>query len=95
METLSPGAWISKVWKDIESGAGSHASEKDLETALRAIPAAKLLDFYEGSQKTGGGAPNQLDTTESMTSSQKLRKMEGIRDDCMRKWIREWLVSRK
>ena len=95
IETISLRTWISRVRKDIESGAGSHASEKDLDTALRAISAAILLDFYEDLLTTGDGAPKQLDTTETMRSSQKLREMEGTKGDWMRKWIREWLVSRK
>ena len=81
--------------KDIASGAGGHASDKDIETALQANPAAKLLDMYEKLLTTGDADSNILDTTETIRSIKKLREMEGIKDDWMRKWIREWMVSRK
>ena len=40
-------------------------------------------------------APNRLDNTETMRSSEKFRKREGIKGDWMRKWVRKWMVSRK
>lgn len=95
IETVSLRTWIGRVRKDIESGAGGHASDGDLKKALEANPAAKLLDFYEDLLMSGDGAPNRLDTTQTTRSSQKLRVMEGIKDEWMRKWIREWMGSRK
>lgn len=87
IENVTFGTWIPRVRKDIESGA--------VETALMALPAAELLDFYEGLLPSGDGAPNRLDATEVMRRSQKLREMKVIKEDWMRKWIRKLMVSRK
>lgn len=40
-------------------------------------------------------APNRLDNTETMRSSEKFRKLEGIKGNWMRKWVRKWTVSQK
>ncbi len=95
MEIVSLRTWISRVRTETESRTGGHASDDNLETVLRAIPAAKLLDFYEDLLTSEDGAPSRMDVTETIKSSEKLREIEGIKSDRMRKWIREWMVSRK
>ena len=95
IEIVSLRTWISRVREKIEAGAGGQASSKDLEDTLRAIPVAKLLDFYDELLISGGKEPNRLDITETIKSSEKLRLMKGIKGDWMRKWIQEWMVSRK
>ena len=84
--------WITKVRKAIESAvAGDHA---DLEPVLRAIPAAKLLDFYDALLTTSG-VSNRLETTNTMNTSPKLREMDRIKESWMRKWFREWMTTQK
>ena len=95
IEIVPLRTWISRVREKMESGAGGQAFDKDLEDTLRAIPAAKLLDFYDGLLTSGGKEATRLDITETIRSSEKLREMKGIRGDWMRKWIQEWRVSRK
>ena len=91
VEIVSLRTWISRVRKAIESEAGN---DKDLEAVLRVIPAAKLLDFYDDLLASGDGIPDRLDTTETVKSSRKLREMEAIKGQWMRKWIGEWMVPR-
>ena len=95
IEIVSLRTWISRVREKIESGAGGQASDKELEDTLRAIPAAKLLDFYDELLISEAKEPNRLDITETIKSSEKLREMKGIKGDWMRKWIQEWMVLRK
>ena len=95
IEIVSLRTWISRVREKMESGAGGQASDKDLEDTLRAIPAAKLLDFYDELLISGAKEDTRLDITDTIKSSEKLREMKGIKGDWMRKWIQEWRELRK
>lgn len=81
IEVVPLRTWISRVRKDIESGAGDHTSDKDFETALRANPAVRLLDIYDNLLALGDAKLNEFDTTETIKSSKKLREMEGIKGE--------------
>lgn len=87
--------WIAKVRKEAESmvGNGDYTGNIDLETALETNPAAKLLDFYEGLLSSEAASTNKLEVSETLELSKGLRELQPIKDDWMRKWIREWFGS--
>ncbi|MCJ1245408.1 hypothetical protein MMC30_002612 [Trapelia coarctata] len=90
-------AWIRRVREDMESMANSAntMTEKDLEALLQVNPAVKLLDFYEQVLGTEKGPQNQLAIEQTTKTSVKLRAMEGITAEWMRKWLREWIAWTK
>lgn len=79
----------------MDSTVGSHDTLKneDLAAFLEVNPAVKLLGFYEealGARKEPG---NELEIRETLRRSARLRDVQGIKPDWIRKWVREWLVS--
>lgn len=87
--------WISRVRKNVESKAGDNTSDKDLEMALRANSAVILRDIYYDLLALGDVKLNKFNTTKIIRSSKKLREIKDIKDKLIRKWIREWTISRK
>ena len=95
--TIPLASWLQRIRKDMETTAGSHKNnnnstlaDSDLETLLRKNPAVKLLAFYEdvlGSHETAG---RSWEMRETMERSKKLRELEGVRAEWVRKWVREW-----
>ena len=94
--TTPLASWLQRVRKDMETTAGSHKNnnstlaDSDLETLLRKNPAVKLLAFYEdvlGSREGGG---RSWEMRETMGMSKKVRELEGVRPEWVRKWVREW-----
>ena len=90
-------SWLQRVRKDMETTASSHKNnnstlaDSDLETLLRKNPAVKLLTFYEdvlGSQEEGAGRSWEM--RETMERSRKVRELEGVKAEWVRKWVREW-----
>ena len=92
IEVIPLRMWIAKVRKEAESmvGNGDNTGDIDLETALQTNPAAKLLDFYEGLLSSEAASINKLEVSGTIKLSQGLREMPSVKDDWMRKWIREW-----
>ncbi|KAL8782765.1 MAG: hypothetical protein Q9195_009570 [Heterodermia aff. obscurata] len=91
VETVALPRWLGKVREDIQSTDGRRVAE--LETSLEFNPAAKLLSFYEhvlGSNETRG---NQLEIGGTLKASEKLRGVESIQAEWLRKWVREWLAQ--
>ena len=94
METLPLRTWIAKVRNKAESTANSseNADNVDLEVALQSNPAAKLLDFFEGLVASEKVSSNQLDFSETIKRSKSMQELEPIKDQWVRKWIREWFA---
>lgn len=95
IETVSLRKWIAKV-REVASSVINNGDGTDsaaLEVALGTNPAAKLLDFYEDMITSEN--VNQLETSETLKMSEMMGAMEPIRDDWVRKWIREWCASPK
>lgn len=91
-EVVSMEIWLQKVRKSIEDRTRNGGSMKDgeLETLLREMPAAKLLDFYEG-MLGDEGRSGRLALTETMKWSRKLGILEGVKEEWVRKWVGEWI----
>ncbi|KAF3391263.1 Iterative polyketide synthase CazM [Penicillium rolfsii] len=83
--------WVQLVRLDIENASGYQrtVSESDLQVHLKKNPAAKLLDFFDGLVSVK--SDNVLDTHDTASVSEKLRSIEGIKEEWVRKWIREWM----
>lgn len=100
LETISADAWLKRVRKDMETSAdGSQAlkgsddilRDKELEAFLQVNPAVKLLGFYEEVLGGKGEAGNRLEIEETKKRSAKLRAVEGVKPEWVRKWVREWV----
>lgn len=94
-EVVYMNVWLQKVRKSIEDRTGNRGSMKDgeLETLLRETPAVKLLDFYESMLGDEDESSSRLALTESMECSPRLRMLEGIKNEWIRKWVGEWSES--
>ncbi|PLB43654.1 NRPS-like enzyme [Aspergillus steynii IBT 23096] len=95
---LSPTTWeeIRPVVSDaLSTFAGKPLdvvpfSEWISRTLLAQNPAAKLLDFFETSASTSEPG-NVLDTQKTAQRSEKLRAVDAIKPEWIRKWVQEWL----
>lgn len=94
---ISLGSWLFKVRKDIETIArsddGVGLADSDLETLLQVNPAVKLLAFYEEVLGSKEISNRSWDMRETMERSTKLRALEGIKEQWLRKWVRELFAS--
>ncbi|PYH89485.1 hypothetical protein BO71DRAFT_487913 [Aspergillus ellipticus CBS 707.79] len=80
--------WIQRVRADIAAG-GSTIGE-DLQVSLEKNPAAKLLNFFDD-MASGSKAENFFDTKRTAERSNKLRAVEAVQPEWLRKWVKEWL----
>ena len=94
VRTVPLDVWLAQIRKDIEATAGSqhHLKDGELETFLKANPAAKLMEFYENALGASKGLRNKLLTKQTLANSSTLRGLEGIKSEWVRKWVREWIV---
>lgn len=99
LETISMDAWLKRIRKDMETSADSSQAlkgnndvlrDEELEAFLQVNPAVKLLGFYEGVLGGEGEAGNRLEIEETKKRSAKLRAVEGVKPEWVRKWVREW-----
>jgi len=83
--------WIGRVKNDMETkaGPGTVLKEGDLEKILKVNPAIKLLEFYED-VLGGEGQRNILETKKAEGLSEKLRALDGVEREWMKKWLDEW-----
>lgn len=90
-ETVSLLEWVQRVRRDIETAGESQKAvgESDLQALLDRNPAAKLIGFFEGLASMQ--PDNVLDTHVTAEVSEKLRAVEGIKEEWVRKWVREWM----
>lgn len=95
IEVISLPKWVARVRQTIENMVDneSEAHDVSLEGALQKLPAAKLLDFYEELAANENAPANQLETSETLKLSGTMQRMEPVKDEWMRKWIREWFGS--
>ncbi|XRM46662.1 hypothetical protein ABZX51_009692 [Aspergillus tubingensis] len=100
IETITLRKWVQRVRCDIEAASvifsavtknGKGLGGKELQALLEQNPAAKLLDFFEGLE-TEHTQPIVLESVHTAKMSKKLREVEGVRAEWLRKWIREWLA---
>lgn len=100
LEVISMDAWLKRIRKDMEALAGSSSvlkgsndvlRDKELEAFLQVNPAVKLLGFYKEVLGGKGEAGNRLEIKETMKSSAKLRAVEGVKAEWVRKWVWEWV----
>ncbi|KAJ5355196.1 NRPS-like enzyme [Penicillium cataractarum] len=91
MESVDLSEWVQRVRQDIETSGGSQrkVGESDLRALLEKNPAAKLIEFFEGVVSVQ--SENILDTQGTASFSEKLRSIEGIKEEWIRKWVREWM----
>ena len=97
LQIISLASWLHKIRKDIETTASSHhdktLADTDLETLLQVNPAVKLLAFYEDVLGSKEGSGRSWDMQKTMERSAKVRALEGIKEEWVRKWVREWFVG--
>ncbi|OJZ83061.1 hypothetical protein ASPFODRAFT_141998 [Aspergillus luchuensis CBS 106.47] len=100
IETIPLREWVQRVRRDIEAASVSFSADtkdgkglggKELQALLEQNPAAKLLDFFEGLE-TEHTQPIVFESVHTAKMSKKLREVEGVRPEWLRKWIREWLA---
>lgn len=91
LETIHLCEWIQRVRMNMEAAcSGEGASEETLRMNLEKNPAAKLLDFFEEVASNRGHVV--LDTRNTARKSHKLRAIEGIKEEWIRKWVAEWMM---
>ena len=95
IEVIPLPKWILKVRQSMKDMVENEneANDLSLEHALRRLPAAKLLDFYEELAANEDATANQLETSETLKMSETMQRMEPVKDEWMRKWVREWFGS--
>ena len=91
VEVIPLRKWVAKVRKEAEL-LTDNDDTADLETTFRRNPAAKLVGFYEDLVASENVSTNQLETSKTLKVSERMRELEPIKDEWMRKWIREWLA---
>lgn len=77
-------------WLKILNTSQSTTTTKNTSKFLTLNPAIKLLPFYQEMGVKAIGTRMSTKMTEGM--SEKLRTLEGIRAEWMRRWLREWLA---
>ncbi|GAA87321.1 NRPS-like enzyme [Aspergillus luchuensis] len=91
VQTVAFREWVLRVRKDLETaGAGAHLTESQLLKVLARNPAAKLLEFFEGIMGQEG-RENVLDTRDTAARSERLRAVESMQAEWVRKWVGEWI----
>ena len=96
---VSLGEWLDLVRNDARAtiGRSGRLDARAQEAYLEINPAIKLVDFY--GQLVPGNARHQetpskgFDMRLSIERSKKLRDLEAIRAEWVRKWVREWLAA--
>ena len=93
IEQVPLAVWIRKAPEDVENEISSNKdfNEESLKKYLKTNPAAKLFDFHEGALRGREKPGNEPEITQTFIHNVKLRALEGIRTDWVRKWVREWL----
>lgn len=92
VESVSFTSWIGKVRDKIEVRSGDDHDRPENEEfgrLLQVNPAAKLLDFYEEASTTD---QRLWDISKAKRASATLRMLEGIKEEWMEKWMRDWLT---
>ncbi|KAK6216478.1 hypothetical protein LQW54_003483 [Pestalotiopsis sp. IQ-011] len=80
LETVPLGQWVEALRKS--------SSEMDA-AGMAQVPAAKILDFFEGLADRLT-APVLLDTTEAVAASPTLANLEPIDKTLVENWMRQW-----
>lgn len=81
--------WLERIRQAMESNAGS--SDEGLAAGIRKNPAIKLLEFYQYVLGAGEeAAVTRLDGTNTLRESEVLRGLEGLKNEWVVKWVREW-----
>lgn len=93
LETVSLSSWVQMVRRDIETAGGNKGLVKDDQLArlLEKNPAAKLLEFFEEIAASGSEPDNVLDTRMTAQKSEKLRAVEGVKEEWIRMWVEAWV----
>ena len=93
--------WLSllKTSMDIHIGSGTQDTLSDTKMAayLALNPAVKLLDFLEDvvtKLEDEEGRENELEIEKTLERSKKLRDVEGVKEEWVRKWVGEWMGNR-
>ena len=104
LDVIPMREWVVLVRQAMESkGRDNLTGSKDLETLLKANPAAKLLGFYEHldgqgtmqveSSGTQTCLPNALATTRTAAKSDALCAVPAVKGDWIARWIRGWTAE--
>ena len=92
VQIIPSNEWLTKVRQAMESEISS-SNDADLERALRLNPAAKLLGFYEEIFRPAEGSVCELDLTQTLKCSGKLRDMQSVQGPWIQRWVTQWLAS--
>lgn len=94
IEVVSFASWIEKVKAASQSVLENTASKNGTGAqTVSAVPAVKLLDFYEGLLKSPatGKSVAPLETKLAECGSETLRKTGPITPQLMDKWVEGWM----
>ncbi|KAI1324258.1 putative NRPS-like enzyme [Xylariaceae sp. FL0255] len=83
----------SEVWLDRLQGGLENDGED-----LGGNPALKLLEFYKEALRPGDSNPEGVQPMaidHALACSKALRKLEGINQASVQKWVREWLIVKE
>lgn len=97
---VSTENWLDRVREDAKKvGEGQKLEEGEMGRYLEVNPALKLLGFYEGmfggdaEAEEGDKGKGVFEMEKSLERSGKLRGLEGIKEEWVRKWVQEWLAA--
>ncbi|KAL3709184.1 hypothetical protein TMatcc_002974 [Talaromyces marneffei ATCC 18224] len=101
-QIVSPTEWIEKL-KNCASEileVAISSSDEQTEALLRANPALKLIDFFDGlfgsvdkGQYSNDTHKSAWETSNAERKSGKLRHAEAIDGEMMERWTRQWCAS--
>ncbi|PYI12696.1 acetyl-CoA synthetase-like protein [Aspergillus sclerotiicarbonarius CBS 121057] len=87
------GEWVGRVRGVVERAEGMGAGDEEMRDVVEKNPAGKLLGFFEGAVEGGRGAEGGrvFETRRTAERSARLRAVEGVKAEWVRKWVREIL----
>lgn len=91
MEVIPLTSWLEKVRQDSEAAARQGSGAQQLEDYVQRNPAVKLLGFYDSLLDAESYSGGELEIEGTLARSEKMRALEGVSAEWVRKWVREWM----
>ncbi|PWY68955.1 NRPS-like enzyme [Aspergillus sclerotioniger CBS 115572] len=89
VEVVSFGEWVGRV-REVVEGVAERGGEA-IRDEMEKNPAGKLLGFFEDAVSGCGDPGRVFETKRTAERSGKLRAVEGVKAEWVRKWVREWM----
>ncbi|OOF90104.1 hypothetical protein ASPCADRAFT_179722 [Aspergillus carbonarius ITEM 5010] len=88
VEVVSFEEWVGRVRGVVEGVEGR--GKEEMRTVMERNPAGKLLGFFENAV-ADRGMSRGFETRRTAERSERLRAVEGVKEEWVRKWVREWM----